>query len=67
MNDESKLPLSVGFASLSGFAAGWDWVVNHVTLAGLIAVCAGAFSMWASWETIKARRAERKRWENPYE
>ena len=62
MNEESKLTQSIVSAFLSWIALAVGWVESHLaTIASLFAISAAAYSIWASRDTIKLRRAERKK------
>ena len=57
----AKFVTSISLATVSLGAAWVDWVGQHITVATLVAVGAGLGSIWASIETIRLRRAERRR------
>ena len=61
MNDESKLPQSIAGAIASWLCVAVSWMETHVAMfASIGAIIAALYSIWASRETIKLRRSERR-------
>ncbi len=62
MNDQGKLPHSIVSAVASWLALFIGWVESHVALiASLFAIAAACYSIWASRETVKLRKAQRQK------
>ena len=62
MNDQGKLPHSIASAVASWMALFIGWVESHVSLiASIFAILAACYSIWASRETVKLRKAQRQK------
>jgi len=61
---EDKTPQAIVGAIVSGTSAAASFVITHLsTLAAIVAIFAGIFSMMSAWETRQYRRAQRRKLE----